>query len=88
MRLLYTGTTTESAPALVRILVWGLFSWSLLSKFSASAGTAAAGFTVTASTAGGAALDLPAGGRLMGEMICLLRKPESRGDIVVRGCFF
>lgn len=24
----------------------------------------------------------------MGEMICLLRKPESRGDVGVRGCFF
>ena len=35
---------------------------------------------MTASAAGGAALDLPAGGRLMGKTICLLRKPESRGD--------
>ena len=53
-----------------------------------TAGTAAAGFAVTASAAGRAALDLPAGGRLMGKTICLLRKPESRGDVVVRGCFF
>ena len=66
----------------------GVILQPLLSEFPASAGTAAAGFAVTASAAGGAALDLSAGGRLMGKTICLFRKAESRGDVGVRGCFF
>ena len=81
-------TIAEPAPSIVRTLVWVSFSYPFLSEFPASAGTAAARFAVTASAAGGAALDLSAGGRLMGKTICLFRKAESRGDVGVRGCFF
>ena len=44
------------------------------SEFSASAGTAAAGFAAAASTAGRATLDLPAGRCLMGKTIRFFRQ--------------
>ena len=64
------------------------FHGRALRNFSAPTGASAAGLALAAAPTGRAALDLPTGGRLMGKMIYLLRKPESRGDVGVRGCFF